>query len=74
MFNCTPRIVNGQFLGAFVIVRKSTIGSLLYVRRYGATGLKVEGFYKIWYLGIFWKSVEKIQVWLKYGKNEGNLH
>jgi len=44
MFNCTLRIVNGQFLGPFVIVRKPTIISVISVRRYGATGLKVEGF------------------------------
>jgi hypothetical protein len=28
-------------------------------------------FYQIWYLNIFRKSVEKVQVWLKSNKNNG---
>jgi len=31
-------------------------------------------FHEIWHLSIFWKSVTKIQVWLKSDKNNGYLH
>jgi hypothetical protein len=34
-------------------------------------GLHKTGFREIWYSGLLWQSVEKIQTWLKANKNIG---
>ena len=44
------------------------------VRRHGTIGAHWMDFYKIWYVSIFLKDIEKIQVSLKQNKNNGNLH
>jgi hypothetical protein len=52
-----------QFLGAFPKMREATISFTVYVRPV------CPHFYDIWYLDIFRKSVEKIQVSLNPDKN-----
>ena len=60
----------------FAIFRKVTISFVMSVLsfRVGHLGFHWTEFYEIWYLSIFRKSVEKIQVLLKYDKNNGTLH
>jgi hypothetical protein len=63
-----------SFLSAFAKLRKVTISFVLFVRL--SVGMQQLGshwtdFHEIWYLRIFRKSVEKIQVSLKSNKNKG---
>ena len=64
------------FLGAFAKLRKVTISfimpGLLFVCMEQLCSHWID-FYEIWYLRIFWKSVERIQVWLKSDKNNGQF-
>jgi hypothetical protein len=60
------------FLGAFAKSRKANISFVMSVRPHGTTRLPLHGFW--WGLIfelIFRKSVEKIQVSLRYDKNDG---
>jgi hypothetical protein len=61
-------------LGAFAKLRKATISSIMSVCpsvRMEQLGSHWTDFYETLYLSIFLKSVEKIQVSLKFGKNNG---
>jgi len=60
------------FLGAFAKLRKATISYIMSVHlsvRMEQLGSHWEEFHEIWYLRIFRKSVENIQVSLKSDKN-----
>jgi hypothetical protein len=62
------------FLGAFAKLRKSTISFVMSVRlsvRMGHVCSNWTDFLENLYLDIFRKSVAKVQVSLKYGKNNG---
>jgi hypothetical protein len=66
--------ISPHFLGAFAKLRKATVSFLVSV--YPSVLMEHLGshwteFNEIWYLSIFLKSVEKIQISLKYGKNNG---
>ena len=58
------------FLGALAALRKATVSFVMSVRfvflsaRMEQLGFHWTEFYEIWCLGIFRKSVQKIQVWL----------
>ena len=68
-----------KLLDAFVKLRKATVSfamsvfqSIQFVRpsaRMEKLGSQRKDFHEIWYLRIFQKSTEKIQVWLKSYKN-----
>jgi hypothetical protein len=67
-----------HLLSAFEILRKVTIILVMSVRPFVHPSVRIEqlgshctDFLKIWYLGIFQKSVENILVSLKSGKNCG---
>jgi hypothetical protein len=77
-----------QFLGAFAKLWKPTISFVMSVClsvclsvrpslrlsvRIGQLGYHLTNFHEFWYLGIFRKSVEKVQVWLKSDKNNGHF-
>jgi hypothetical protein len=60
------------FLGTFAKLRKATISFIMYVRpsvHIEQLGFHWTDFRKIWYLSIFRKYVEKIQVSLQSDKN-----
>jgi hypothetical protein len=62
------------FLDAFVKLRKATIGFVMSVRpsiRMEQLGSYWTDFHEIWYLIIFRKHVEKIEVSLKSEHNNG---
>jgi hypothetical protein len=64
-------------LGAFTKLRKVTISfvvSLCLSNRMEQLGCHWADFHELWYLSIFRKSVEKIQVSLKSTRITGNLH
>ena len=68
------------FTGAFTKLQKVTISFVMSVHLYIHPAVHMEkisshwmDFYQIWYLSIFWKSVEKIQVSLKSDKNNGHF-
>ena len=65
------RISIFQLLGAFAKSREATIIFLMSFRPHGTTQLPLDGLNEIWYLSIFRKSVEKVQVYLKCDKNNG---
>jgi hypothetical protein len=61
-----------SFVGAFVKLRKATISFVMSVRlsvSMERLGSHWTQFHEIWYLSIFWKMVQKIQVSLKSHKN-----
>jgi hypothetical protein len=63
------------FLGVLPKLRKATISFVMSVRLYvrmEQLGSHWTDFHEIWYLYIFRKSVEKIQVLLKSDKNNGH--
>jgi hypothetical protein len=65
------------FLGAFAKLRKATISFVTSV--YPSVSMEQlgshwKGFHKNWYVSIFWKSVEKMQVSLQSDNNNGTLH
>ena len=67
---------NAQFLGMFAKLWKVTISFVMPVSVCLSVHMEElishwKDFQKIWYLGIFWKSVNKIQVSLKSDKNDG---
>jgi len=69
-----------RFLGGFARLQKTTISLVMSVcqsirpsSRKGKTRLPLTEFHEIWYLSIFPKSVEKIQVSLKSEKNNGRF-
>ena len=66
------------FLIAFAKLRKATISFVLFVRLsarpQSATRLPLVDFYDIWYMSIFRKYVEKIQVLLKSEKIKATLY
>ena len=65
---------NAEFLGALAELRKTTISFVMPVRpsvRMEQLDSHWKDFHEIWYLIIFRKSVEKIQVPLKSAKNNG---
>jgi hypothetical protein len=63
----TITMVNGiSTLGAFAELRKDFI---IFVRPNGETQFLLKGFRAIWYLRIFRKSIDRIQVWLNFDKN-----
>ena len=56
------------------IAKRETVSFIVSVRlcaRMEQLGTHGKDFHEIWYLSIFRKSVQKIQVTLKYGKNNG---
>jgi hypothetical protein len=59
-------------LGAFVKLRKATHIFVMFVRM-KQLGSRWMDFHKIWYLIIFRKTVDKIQVSLKQDKNNGHF-
>jgi hypothetical protein len=68
------------YLGAFAKSRRATIGFVKYVRLSVRPSVRTEqlgspwtDFNEVWYLRLFQKSVEKIQVTLQLDKNNGNL-
>jgi len=66
--------ISSVFLGAFAKLRKATISFVMYVRlsvRMEQLGFHWTYYNEIWHLGIFLKSVAKIQVSLKSNKNKG---
>jgi hypothetical protein len=63
-----------SFFGAFAKLRKATIRFVMSVRlsvRMEQLGSHRTDFHEFWYLSIFRKSVEKIQVSFKSDKNKG---
>ena len=66
---------NCRCLGSFSELRKATVSFVMSVPPsvgpLGKLGSHWKGFHEIWYISIFRKSVEKIQVSLKSGKNKG---
>jgi len=60
-------------LGAFIKLRKATINFTMCYPHETTRLTQWEDFHAVWYLGIFRKSVEKIQVSLKSDKNKGHL-
>jgi len=60
------------FSGSFAKLRKATIGFVVSVRPHGKKNSASTGgiFIKKWYLNIFRKSVENIQVSLKCDRND----
>jgi hypothetical protein len=68
------RCVLPWFIGAFANLRKATISFIVSVRpsvRIEQLGSHWRDFLQIWYLSIFRKSAEKIQISLKSYKNNG---
>ena len=61
--------VHCSFLDTFAALRKATISFVMSVRPHWTTRLPLDGFHEVWYLMIFRKYVEKIQVSLKSEKN-----
>ena len=62
------------FLDVFEKLRKATVSFVMSVWPYvrmEQPGSRLAGFHEIWYLNIFRKSVEKIQVALNSDKNDG---
>jgi hypothetical protein len=73
---CVYCAVRTKVLGVFAKLRKPTTSSLMSVR----PSVRMEqlcshwtDFHDSWYLGIFRKSVEKIQVYLQKDKNSGHF-
>ena len=67
-------VVTLIYISAFANLRKATISFVMSVRpsvRIEQLGCHWTDFLEIWYLSIFRKSVEKIQVSLKFYKNNG---
>jgi len=64
------------FLGAFANLRKNEfqLRHVCLSVRIEQLGSQRKNFHEIWYLSILRKSVEKIQFWLKYDKNNGLLY
>jgi len=69
------------FLGAFAELRKTTMSFVMSGGPSVRSFVRMEqldshwtDFHKIWYLRIFWNSVEKIQVLLKSEKNKRVLY
>ena len=63
-----------QFLGASAKLRKAIISFFMCQSvRMGQLGSHRTDFHEIWYLNIFRKSVDKIQVSLKSDKNNGYI-
>jgi hypothetical protein len=58
------------YSGAFANLRKTTISVVVSVRM-EKLGSHRTDFLEIWYLSVFRKSIEEIQVSLKYDKNNG---
>jgi hypothetical protein len=58
---------------AFENVRKATISFFISVRQCENLGSHWRDFHKIWIASIFRKSVEIIQILLKYNKNNGHF-
>jgi hypothetical protein len=69
----TCRALICKFLGAFAILRKTSVGFILSSRLspHGRNRFPLTDFYEIWYLMIFRISVEKIRVCLNSDRNEG---
>jgi hypothetical protein len=68
---------SGAFLGAFAKLRKATVSFVVSARpsvRMEHLGSHRTDFHEIWYMNIFRKSFEKIQVSLKSDKNNGTSH
>jgi hypothetical protein len=64
----------GKFLGAFPKLRKATVSFVCLHVRPQQLGSHRTDFHRIWYLSIFRKSVEKIQLSLKSDQNNAYLH
>lgn len=65
-----------RFSGPFAQPRKVRISLDMSVRpsvRAYLRGSHWADFRKIWYWGILWKSIEKVQIWLKSNKNIGRF-
>jgi hypothetical protein len=60
-----------QVLRSFFFVCLLWALSCLPVRAHGTTRLPLEEFYEVWYLNVFRKSTEILQVLLKSDKNNG---
>jgi hypothetical protein len=56
-------------LGMFAKLQKATLSFIISIRSHGTTQLPLDGVHEIWYLSIFQKPVEKIQVSMKLDKN-----
>ena len=59
------------FFDAFTKLRRATISVACFSSRLSVCPSQWKDFHEIWYLNIFIKSVEKIQVSLKSNKNTG---
>ena len=74
-WDCVPcelhhRLMN-QFLDTFAKLRTRLLASSCLSVRMEQHDSHWTDFHEIWYLGILWKSVAKIQVTLKWDKNKG---
>ena len=77
-FRTSFLFIGSIFLGAFAKLRKATVSFVMYVHpsvrhstRMQQIGSHSTDFHEIWYLRIFRKSIDKIQIPLKSDKNNG---